>query len=229
MHSAEAIVAAAREWVIYGLHEAGCSQIVYVGFSTRPRRRLTEHRYDAMRHGYKCPVHRWMCHIMRAGRKVEMTILERGSGDWKAAEQKWVAYYGRPNLLNATDGGDGFPDVPEESRSRAREKLRTRTFSDEHRKRISEANKGRKRPDAVQHLRGYMSTLTPEQRSEVAREARNSVTADGMERIRAALAIARAKRWANTSKEQREEIGKRASEQMKRVWAERKATRIAHG
>lgn len=219
LHSAEMNTQA---WVIYGLHEAGCTKIMYVGFSTRPRRRLTEHRWNAMRHGYKCPVHRWMCHIMRAGRKVEMTILERGIGDWKAAEQKWVAYYGRPNLLNATDGGDGFPDVPEESRLRAGEKLRLRTLSAEHRLRISKAKKGCKRPDAAKYIEDYMRRLDPEQVSANAKRARSCVTPDGERSLKAALTRGRRNRWANLTPEKRAAYAVRVSESMRAIWAARK-------
>lgn len=201
-------------WVIYGLAEEGAGRVRYVGYSKNHNRRLRDH-ISAAATGKRRPVYDWIRSLAEKGKRPVMLILESGVGDgWKQAERRWISSFS--GLFNLSAGGD-LPYIPAESRKRAAEKLKSRVFTEEHKKRISAAKIGTKRPDNA---------------------ARNKIISQGnfgkpmilseAERIRrkeAALML-RGARWKNMTPEQRAQVSKAASEQMKRVWAERRSANV---
>ncbi|MGK3945701.1 NUMOD3 domain-containing DNA-binding protein, partial [Streptomyces caeruleatus] len=82
--------------------------------------------------------------------------------DWIARERYWIKLarqlYGRSIILNITDGGDLTSGVP------------GRKFSEEHKRKLSESNKGKhNNPDQIERLR-ILNTgrkLTEKQRENI--------------------------------------------------------------
>jgi hypothetical protein len=220
------IVAEAQRWIVYGLREVGTTRVRYVGFTTRRTRRLWEHR-NGPRRKPTHPLYCWVASIHARDGEIEMTVLESGAGSdqCRVAEMKWISHFGRDALFNATDGGDSAVPIPAESRRRAGEKLKGRIFTPEHCARIADSKRGKHRPDAAAYLRRHMDGLTSEQLSEAGRRARAAVTPEGEEKIRQNSKVSTTLRWARLTVRERAEISDRASEQMKRVWARRKAAK----
>lgn len=149
-----------RPVFIYGLTDPESGAIRYIGKSTRPVERLTNHMNDRSR----CHRTNWLREIKARGQRPGMVILERvdGAWPWQESERFWIAY-ARSNgwpLTNNTSGGDGVPDLPTESRARIAstwkgrkhktdsiEKMRAasagRKHSNETKARMSAAHKGR--------------------------------------------------------------------------------------
>jgi hypothetical protein len=198
-----------REWFIYGLCESGSHQVRYVGKTRNTHTRLRHHLSRA-RKGSTCRVHQWMRSLDELPCLV---VLERGFGDaWRDAERKWISAL--PGLLNVTAGGDAA-SVSDEARKRAGEKLKTRIFTPEHRALISTAKTGSKRPDNAARNRKVSA----------GRRGRPlSISSEERERRRAAGKAASGKlaRWTELTEDVREARRLAASEQMRRVWAQRK-------
>lgn len=203
------------EWEIYVLKEPSSGRVRYVGFSKNAQKRLKRHLQSALRQNLEYPICRWIRKLDFMNLIPSLEIIERGRGEWESREKFWIAYYREKelDLLNVQAGGGV---VPQESRERAAEKLKTRVFTIEHRQKISESKTGVPRPDAkavaeigrnaAKNNRGKKMDLSVTERQRRADRCRGLGGA----------------RWANVTPEQRVEISKAASEQMKRVWAERK-------
>lgn len=204
-------------WIIYGLVASLDLRIRYVGYSKSPHVRLLQHLSKA-RNGDGRRVYDWIRSKEADGQSIKMLVLQTGSSEgWKIAEKQWIAAL-RGTLLNLSEGG-GVPSIPAASRKSAGQKLKSRVFSEQHRARISEANRGRKRPDVVARnaaTKGYLSG--PMNLSETER-ARRSLVA------KTALAEAARQARLNRTEADRKEIAQRARDQMKRVWGERLASR----
>lgn len=203
-------------WVIYALVANVDLRIRYIGYSTMPRVRLLQHLSKA-RNGDGRRVHDWIRAKEAEGQNIQMLTLQTGTGDgWAAVERQWIAAF-RGALLNISEGG-GTPMIPVASRKRAGEKLKKRVFSDEHRARISEANRGRKRPDNADRNRAIAAVLKgrPLQISDTERTRRSEFAKGNGPRTK--------KVWAERTEAQRAEISQRASAQMQKVWEKRRAT-----
>lgn len=139
----------AEAWFIYALVSPNSGAVRYVGFSRKPKERLRRHIAKGREESPRYPVHRWVAALIARGQVPIMQILEQGAGtsDWKEAERRLIAAHASSKLLNVSPGGQEAV-VPKESRERAREKLKLRVFSDEHRRKISEAKRGVPRSDA---------------------------------------------------------------------------------
>jgi group I intron endonuclease len=129
-----------RTGVIYALSADG-QTYRYVGLTVQPRVRLNAHRHAA-RHGQQYPVYNWM--RKHGPENVRMRVLCYASvDDLPAAEQWWITELRSLgyDLLNLTDGGEGNIGwtMPEDVRAR----LAAHVKSEEHRRRISEAMRGR--------------------------------------------------------------------------------------
>src|ERR1044072_2158681 len=99
-----------RTWSIYTLSDPRTNQIRYVGVTFRGRVRLNEHLSHAMTGGntYR---DRWIRSLIMAGVRPLYAVIEEGQGEgWQEAERQWIAFYRLTiNLVNRTDGGEGFP------------------------------------------------------------------------------------------------------------------------
>lgn len=97
--------------VIYGLFDPITTQLRYVGKTAGPlERRLRGHINDVKRGRVYIPRHRWIAGLIAGGVEPIICEIEEVAGDWREAEQFWIAYFRSIgcNLLNATDGGDGI-------------------------------------------------------------------------------------------------------------------------
>lgn len=207
------------QWVIYGLR-SGTKVIRSVGYSTRPYERLLQHR-GAARRGGIAPMHKWVRSIFARGDDVSMVILQIGSDpiDAEEAERSWIDRLRSNRLFNVRLGGDLEPYISPESRASASTKLKARVFTDEHRRRISEAKKGCKRPDAAARLRevskaniGKKMNLSDAERARRAASARavsknlarwNDLTDEQKVERAAKIAASVAKSWADLTPDQR--------------------------
>lgn len=77
-------------------------------------------------------------------------IIEEGL-TWDQAcdkEKYWIDYYGRENLCNMTDGGEGACGriLTDETRNKISKSNKGKKLSLEHRKKISDGNKGKPKP-----------------------------------------------------------------------------------
>lgn len=96
-----------RKWIVYTLHDPLVGAVRYVGVTHRPKVRLNEHTC----HAYRDRNHRacWIRSLLKQGRRPVLVVVEEGTGDWQAAEKRWIQHYRDQgaDLVNATDGGEG--------------------------------------------------------------------------------------------------------------------------
>lgn len=125
-----------REWFIYVLIDPRSDEIRYVGWTYDVEKRVRDHISKARKqHNYKA---NWLVQLENEGLRPLYRVLESGTGDWAAAEQRWIAYYRAEGarLTNLTNGGEGIVGY---------------VFSEETRQRMSAAKKGRKQsPEAIE-------------------------------------------------------------------------------
>lgn len=96
-----------RTWVIYALSDPRTAVVRYIGVTFRPKVRLNEHLSRARKGGR---THRdyWIRSLLSRGLAPEICTIDTGTGDWRAAERRWIAHH-RVTLVNHTDGGEGTP------------------------------------------------------------------------------------------------------------------------
>lgn len=145
---------------IYALIDTDTRQIRYIGKSIRPKQRLQNHMNEVA----NCHRTHWLQSLKAQGKRPHQVILKELDDDepWQEWEKAWIAHglaCGWP-LTNNTSGGDGVPNLPEETRQRMRKvwlgrkhtpetlaKLRAarakRVTSEETRAKHSRAMKGR--------------------------------------------------------------------------------------
>ncbi len=145
---------------IYGLMDPDSGAVRYIGKSVRPVERLGNH----MNERSKCHRSNWLQSLRAQGKRPDLVLFEQIEGDWpwQESERYWIAR-GRAEgwpLTNCTDGGDGVPGLPPETRARMTavwtgrkhrpesiEKMRTAStmqrHSDATKARMSAAHKGR--------------------------------------------------------------------------------------
>lgn len=108
-----------RTWTIYTLTDPRTNLARYIGVTFRGKARYREHLSRAATNG---KTHRdcWIRNLLSAGLQPELAVVETGTGDWQAAERRWIALY-RPlgNLVNHTDGGEGTPGCIPSAETRA--------------------------------------------------------------------------------------------------------------
>lgn len=167
---------------IYGLIDPRNGRVRYVGKSDNPKSRLGDHLKD------KSLCHRtnWVRSLLSEGIKPELVILENVVGDWKEAERKWIAHFGRENLVNGTDGGDGG-NISQETRLRMsiarkrRKYAKGRKHSPETRKKIGNGRRGKTQSEETRRhisesMQGHKcSDLTRKKLSRAAKGNRNMV------------------------------------------------------
>jgi hypothetical protein len=136
---------------IYGLVDPLTGFVRYVGKAHDPIYRLRVHLTPRELRG-KTHKNHWIRGLLDIGEKPEQIILEKvNRSEWQQAERKWIAYYrsipGYPSLTNGTSGGDGVDKgtkPSEETRkklSAARRGKKLPPFTEEHRRNLSDATK----------------------------------------------------------------------------------------
>lgn len=123
------LVADGRSVTIYVLMEEDTRAIRYVGKTVVPLyRRRIQHQYFARSRSRKTWLANWIRSLERNGRTFRIVGVETvpAGGNWHDAERQWIYHLRQAGcrLVNATDGGEG---------------LSGHVFTDEHRRRISEA------------------------------------------------------------------------------------------
>jgi group I intron endonuclease len=92
---------------IYGLIDPRNNQIKYVGWSSNPQRRYKEHLYVS---SLETNSHKnnWIKKLLGNNLKPYMIILEEIlTVEFEEKEKYWINLFGRKNLTNQTDGGEG--------------------------------------------------------------------------------------------------------------------------
>lgn len=129
---------------IYALVDPNTNEFRYIGKSVRPFERLKDHCNEAP----TCWRTRWIKKVLASGKTPIVVLLDRvdADRDWETAERDWIAY-GRASgwpLTNSTDGGDGVPNLPPETRAKIRAASIGRKATPETRAKIGAASRGRK-------------------------------------------------------------------------------------
>ncbi len=137
-----------REWYIYVLKNPSDGEVRYVGWAFDVARRFAHHLVGAKLG--KTHSARWINRLLSEGSRPQWAIVETGSGDWAAAERKWIAELRRQGcrLTNHTDGGEGTPgrrDSPATREKRAAA-MRGRKMPREGVERQAAKMRGRKIP-----------------------------------------------------------------------------------
>jgi len=180
-----------REWVIYALSDPRTEQVRYVGKTVRLDARVKDHLRDRGTNRKA----RWLTALVAAGLEPLVTVLQRGTDDWQAAECAWIAHYraAGADLTNLTPGGDGVTEMAPETRallSAAQRRLyqdpawraaaEARYADPERRAKLSAALSGREAPWArtlPQNTPGYRPS---DQAAEAHRAALNRWKAKGL-------------------------------------------------
>lgn len=209
-------------WFIYVLIDPRSDLVRYVGWTSKPTRRLAKHIKHAKegQQSHRC---RWIRAVLEAGLKPVLRFVDQGNGDWQEAEKKWIAYYKAQgaSLTNATDGGEGMLGWkhPEEHKARMAERMKgnkhgignkSRTgqkLSDEERATLSRAHstpearakassvrKGKRHsPETIERMRQMRAT--PEYRAMIAERTKVAMNAPGTkERVSAIIAASNRRR-----------------------------------
>lgn len=128
---------------IYALGDPDTCAIRYIGKSIRPAERLQNHMNEVS----NCHRSHWLQSLKKAGKRPLMTIIEQITGDmpWQPSERYWIARgraLGWP-LTNNTDGGDGVPGLPQETRERMASVWRGRKHTPDALAKMAAASSGR--------------------------------------------------------------------------------------
>ncbi len=163
-----------RTCTVYGLCSNNDESIRYVGQTiVETSKRLREHLKRARLS--KRPVHRdyWIRSVLNDGGSICIVVLQENAV-WNESERLWIAKLkaGGANLTNATSGGEGMLDAPEELKARIRATVKKLWESDEYREKAAGSRKGVPWSDAQHAARNAVSS---EVRSERSRRARMSV------------------------------------------------------
>lgn len=135
---------------IYGLYDARVSPVVirYVGKTTVGCEYRLRNHINAAKRGESYPVCRWIRGLLGDEVRPEILILDEGVNETLSQlEKQYIAEFKERSggaLLNATDGGDGVQkERDEEWRRNISKSLQGRVFSEDHKKKISKAHKGK--------------------------------------------------------------------------------------
>lgn len=126
--------------IVYQHRRKDSNEVFYVGIGgVKSRAYITRGRNK-----------HWIAVVKKVGYEVD--ILIEGI-DWKEAvnkEKELIELYGRRDLglgtlVNMTDGGDGLENPSEEVREKISRSHKGKKFSEEHKRKLSEARTGKKR------------------------------------------------------------------------------------
>ena len=139
---------------IYALSDPRTGMIRYVGKADNPDKRLGSYMADKQRN------HRtnWLSSLKTEGLKPNMILLDRvPSAEWQQWERHYISQLREEfHLVNETDGGDGGINLSEDGRrkiSAANKGKKKPPRSEEHSRRISESNKGKIQSDETKRKR----------------------------------------------------------------------------
>ena len=113
--------------VIYGLHDPRVVpvKVRYVGYTSKgAEQRLAKHVQEARLKSTN--VHRlnWLRSLLKDGIMPQAVVLEQVNAEnWKAKEAFWINHFGRDNLVNSTDGGEGLVNPSQDVKDRISAKV----------------------------------------------------------------------------------------------------------
>ena len=131
----------ARTVFVYALRDPCTKQVRYVGRSFTPKHRYQRHISD------KSDTHktRWIKQLAQLNLKPELEILDAvAENNWAVAEIYWINKF--DNLTNSCAGGAGVLKPANEARIKMRHQKLGKPLSDDHRKKVSFALKGKPKP-----------------------------------------------------------------------------------
>ena len=141
---------------IYGLVDPFTDEIRYIGQSTSPWSRLKTH-LNERNNTHKC---HWIQKCISMGKKPGLTIIEevKQQNQWQERERYWISYAKKNNwnITNSTSGGDGVPDLPQETRERISKVWIGKKHKPESLIKIGQASKGRKHSE---EYKGFMRRI----------------------------------------------------------------------
>ncbi len=168
--------------VVYALRDPETLACHYVGKTTNLARRAQAHMLDARR-GVGTYKAKWLRALGTAPAVEVLEYLALDESNWQTAERYWIAEMRRRGepLTNGTDGGETGPSWLGRKRppitAEHRENLRVahlgQSPSAEARRKLSDANKGRKPHDFTAEARAKMA----------ARKLGNTYRADSVKRM----------------------------------------------
>lgn len=140
--------------VIYVLCEPDGTTVRYVGKTTNPRKRYSQHVYSTEKTHRAC----WIRSLRKRGERPVMRVIETVPDDvsWQEREKYWIAHYREigANLTNGTDGGDGVVGLSDEARERIIASSIGRPKSPETLEKMRLARRGAKATDEARlHMR----------------------------------------------------------------------------
>jgi group I intron endonuclease len=220
-----------RPIFIYVLRDPRNDRIRYVGKTIQnPRDRLSAHIRQAKRDN-KSHRDRWILQVLDADKKPVVEIIEEATEEnWEEREQYWIAHY--DNLTNETAGGEG---------------LHGHRFSDDHRRKLGEAQAGntkwlgrKHKPETRAKMSVKMSgennpnygkTFTKEYRKKLSEAQKGRRHSDETRRkmSQAAKGNTRAKGHKQTEEHKQRAIEARAATRMRKAKERLKAARKARG
>jgi predicted GIY-YIG superfamily endonuclease len=132
-----------RRVFIYFLLDPETRLVRYVGKTENLKARYQSH----LKEKSNCHRSHWIQALARRGLKPVMQIVECIDGEhaWQESERHWIAY-GKRNgwpLTNNTNGGDGVPGLPEETKARIRAASLGRKYPLEIRMEFGKAMRGK--------------------------------------------------------------------------------------
>lgn len=128
-------------YVLFEEHDE--KNIRYVGKTTDVQRRYNEHLYDT---GNSYKAH-WVQSLRAIGKKIEFRVVETltnpAEDEWQFCEQFWINFYKLEGcqLTNLDGGGIGGTPRSDVTKERIAAAQRGRTFTDEHRAKLSESHR----------------------------------------------------------------------------------------
>ncbi len=142
---------------IYRLRCPTTGETRYVGKTVNLlKQRLSEHLHDK-RLNHRC---NWIQSLIRQGLEPVIELIEvvPAGEDWQTRERYWIAYYREQgcDLTNATDGGEGLTGYApsEETRKKLSQAKKGKKHSPEHIEKIRQANLGKNpSPQTIKSVR----------------------------------------------------------------------------
>ena len=208
-------------WHIYALSDPRNGRVRYVGKSDDPQKRLLNHIHNAVVQRKRNHRANWIRQVVASGGQPVVAILESGTGDWQAVEQRWIAHFKQAgaDLVNSTSGGEGMHNLREETRARLAEATRLKWQDPVYRARLIALRTGRKQSAETIAKRVAKNTgkkRTAEQRVGMAAAQQVAVQKGKYysPEVRARISRSQKLRWANPEEYQK------AVKRGKKAWAD---------
>jgi predicted GIY-YIG superfamily endonuclease len=217
-----------KDFIIYGLHFPD-RPICYVGVTNNLDRRLKEHR-------------------SRLGRGVSAEVLETGYGtriERAVAEHRWIEHFRQAGhkLYNLTEGGDGAETLSAEVRAKISERHKGKVVSEETRRKMSVAQKGKKKNWTAEGAERAKQTrikpgtvpwnkftpgMTDEEKAQIRQRICASQTSESRAKMSEASVKWNAEKWSNLTPEEWYERGRKISQGIRKS-GKLKAANAARG